>query len=415
MALIVVLENSVAATNSAEQLQQQKIVSLDFKKISIRELLQFIAEATNNNIIMSENVAGYVSLHFRKVTWSEALDAILEMAGLVKKQKDNILFIATANEFALRQKSLLEASPMKVVKVKLHHLDVSQMETLLKNQADLFSSNAKISINPQENSLWIKENLDNMPHLLSYLQQIDKPEQQILIAAKIINLDSKKIRELGLSFRDPATVRSSNNLSVSMPQQEANGLQLAIATIAQNQLLNLQLDALEAAGYSKVIADPKLITQNRKEALIEAGEEIPYQESTASGATSVTFKKAALSLKVKPTFLPDGRIILALEVSQNKVSPLAVNGTPAIQTQELKTEVIVHTGQTVILGGILEKSTARFENKLPFIANIPIVGTLLSRSEKQEDLKQLLIFVSPRVLGGHVCRGGVPEGLRGLP
>jgi type IV pilus assembly protein PilQ len=379
--------------------QIDPIITLDFKKIPIRELLQFIAEAMQANIMMSESVTGNVSLHFRNVTWSKALDVILEMSGLViKKEKDNIWLIATPREFAERQKILTEASPMKVIKFNLHHTDAMLISTTLKTQADILSPMAKVSVNPRENSLWIKENAMNLPSLLNYLHQIDLPEKQILISAKIINIDDNKIHELGIHFNGTMKSPSSEGLNVSLPITTSNSLQIAIATLPQNQLLNLQLDALETAGYSKIMADPQIITQNRKLALIEAGEEIPYQETTSSGATSVTFKKATLSLKVTPTTLPDGQIILELEISQNKISPLAVNGTPAIQTQELKTQVIVHDGQTVILGGIYESSNSKIAHKIPLIANLPLIGSLLSHKNRHFIRKELLIFISPHVL-----------------
>lgn len=373
-------------------------ITLDFKKIPLRELLQFIAESMNFNIIMSDSVTGNISLHFHDVGWGQAFDSILEMAGLVKKQKGNILLIATANEFAQRQKNLTEASAVKIIKVKLQHVDATLISALLKNQTEFLTPNAKISVNPRENSILVKESVENLPILMSYLRQMDQPEKQIVISAKVLNVDDKKMHELGINFNSAVKNNSIKDLTFSLPEREVNSFQIAIASIAQNQLLNLQIEALETAGFSKLIADPKLITQNRKTAIIEAGEEIPYQESTSSGATSVNFKKAALSLKVTPTILPDGQIILDLEISQNKISPLAVNGTPAIETQELKTQVIVRDGQTVILGGIFEKSDAELIHKLPIIANLPLIGGVFSRRECNLVRKELLIFVSPRVM-----------------
>jgi type IV pilus assembly protein PilQ len=372
-------------------------ITLDFKKIPVRELVQFIADAMHYNVIMSENVSGNLSLHFHNMTWQQALDAILEMSGLVKKQKDNLLFIGTANEFATKQKNLSDAAPLKIITVKLRHVDANVLSTLLRATPEILSSMAKINCNLQDNSLWIREKMANIPVLLDFIAALDKPEKQILVTAKIVNVDDRKTHELGIHF-NVANKHSGNELNFSLPQTVANSLSVAIASYAQNQLLNLQIEALESTGHSKLIANPRIITQNRKAAIIEAGEEIPYPESTAHGATSVSFKKAALSLQVTPTLLPDGRIILALAISQNKTSPLAVNGTPAIQTQELKTEVVVHDNQTVILGGIFETACIQVHEQLPVISKIPVLGYLLSKREKQVMRKELLIFVSPHVL-----------------
>jgi type IV pilus assembly protein PilQ len=375
----------------------KQIVSMDFKKIPVRDLLQFIAESMNFNVIMSESITGNVSVHFQNICWQQALDAILEMSGYVKKQKDNMLYIATAGEFAGRQKSLQEAAPVKTVRIKLRHVDVAVVNDILKTKAHILTSFAAVSINPLDNSLWVKETVDNLPLLTQYLQQLDKPEAQLLVTAKIINIDTKKRRELGLNFNQTAASEQPGRLHLSFPQGTAN-LCLAIASIAQGQLLNLQLDALESAGYSKVIADPKVITQNRKTAIIEAGEEIPYQESTTSGATSISFKKAVLSLKVTPTILPDGQITMNLEINQNKTSSLSVNGTPAIQTQELKTDVVVKDGQTVILGGIYEKADMEFSNGIPGIASLPLIGKLISKNASHCIRKELLIVLTPHLL-----------------
>jgi type IV pilus assembly protein PilQ len=389
-----------AENHDREKYSSQQILTMDFKNIPVRELLQFIAESLHLNIVMSETVAGNITLHFQNICWKEALDTVLEMTGLAKKQRNNILLISTPAEFAAKQKALLEAAPVHSFRVKFKHADINLVQQVLKSQTDLFSPFAKIAINPRDNSLWIKENLENVSVLSQYLKQLDKPEPQLLITAKILNIDDKKIHELGISFNQVAIQDPISKLNISVPPRASNRLSIAIASIAQSQLLNLQIDALESAGHSKIIANPQVITQSRKTATIEAGEEIPYQESTSSGATSITFKKAALSLKVTPTQLPDGRITMELEINQNKTSSLEVNGTPAIQTQILKTEVVVGNGQTVVLGGIFEKSTMEIKNKIPGVSSLPLLGGLFSQSEKHCVRKELLILVTPQILAG---------------
>lgn len=385
-------------TDKRVVLKKENNVTLEFKKIPVRDLVQFLADSMNYNLIMSESVGGSVSLHFRNVSWEKTLDTVLDMAGLVKKQTDNILVIGTPAEFALRQQNLSEASLYKMVNVPLKHIDVAELVTLLRTQAELVSSSAKISANSRDNHIWIKDNAENIPQILRFIHQVDIPAQQILITAKIVNIDDNKISELGLKFKNKKPDNFfPKSLHTNLPEENTLPLTFVIANLAQNKLLDLELSALESSGYSKLIANPRLITQNHKQATIEAGEEIPYQEKTSSGATSINFKKAALSLKVLPILTPDNNIVLELEISQNKTSSLAINGTPGIQTQELKTQVIVQDGQTVILGGIYEKSASELVSKTPIVGDIPLIGKLFNHYEKNENRKQLLIFVTPQV------------------
>lgn len=286
---------------------------------------------------------------------------------------------------------------MKTIRVVLRHIDAEQASTFLKTQADFLSPLAKIICNLRDNSLWIKETADNLPLVLDFLRQSDVPDKQILISAKVINLDEKQKCELGVKFNSCVTNRISNK-PTSSTEEVNNRFNFAILTMSQNQQLNIELDALEKTGHSTIVADPTIITQNRKTATIEAGEDIPYQEKTASGATSVTFKKAALSLKVTPTVLPDHRVTLDLEINQNKVLPISINGTPAIQTQELKTQVIIRIDQSIILGGIYETDQAKVKTTVPIIGHIPVVGALVGHADQQQVKRELLILISPHLL-----------------
>jgi type IV pilus assembly protein PilQ len=384
--------------NSANLLSD-KPITLDFKMISVRELLRLSAGLLGVNMVISENVTGSLSLHLQNIKKEHLLDIILEMSGLVKKQRDNVLYITTANDLLQTQQTELELQPLRSAWIKLYHADVTEAAALLKGQSDLLSKYAQISVNNHDNSIWIKEKVARFAFILSYLQHLDTPEKQVLIEAKIVNVDDSKLNELGLHLKKYAKPQDGRHeFNLSLPEDEAGRFTLAIAKIGQVSLLDLELSALERMGHGKVIASPRLITQNHKTATIEAGEEIPYQEKTSSGATSVTFKKAALGLKVTPQLTPDNRILLELEINQNKMSPVAVNGTPAIQTQELRTQVVVDDGQTVVLGGIFEKSDSTIDEKLPLLGSIPVLGQIFNRHHITTSRKQLLIFVTPRVM-----------------
>lgn len=397
--VVAMLPSQLFSAKSSAQLvsSPRSSMTLDFKRIAVRELLQFIAEEMNCNIIMSDSITGNISLHFRGITWEKAFDTILEMSGLVKKQSGDIVIVGTPSEFSLRQKNMEQATLVKVVKIQLHHADANQTLSLLKSQANILSPAATINVNNQDNTLWLKESVENLPMVIDFIKQSDIPDKQVLISAKVVNIDDKCINELGVRLKT-SVARTAHDLHSSFPETRNNTVNFAILSFAQNQILNLELDALEKTGHSHMIADPKIITLNRHIATIEAGEEIPYQEKTASGATSVTFKKAALSLRVMPTVLPDNRIILELEINQNKISALSINGTPAIQTQELKTQIIIRNDESVMLGGIFSTENSKVIDKVPILGHVPIVGQLLNHCEHQEVKKELVILVSPHLI-----------------
>lgn len=397
LTLLLPLQLMARGESADNNVSAKHLVTLDFKKIAVRELLQFIAESMHYNIIISDNVTGNVSLHFKQVTWMQTLNSLLDMTGLVKKIDHNILYVGTPADFAVRQQNAAQVALLRSMKLALHHADAYQASTFLKTQSDILSPLAKVTCNLQDNSLWIKETVENLPLVTDFVHAIDKPEGQVLIAAKIVNIDDKKINELGLQFSTKIRAKGGD-VSSSLSEGTPNVFNIAIISMTQHHLLNLELDALEKTGHSNLIADPKIITQNRKTAVIEAGEEIPYQEKTNSGATSVAFKKAALSLKVTPTALPDHRIILDLEISQNKISPLSVNGAPVIQTQELRTQVVVKSNESVILGGIYECSNAKVDSNLPGVSRLPLIGSLVNHEERQESRKELFILVTPYLM-----------------
>jgi type IV pilus assembly protein PilQ len=242
----------------------------------------------------------------------------------------------------------------------------------------------------------------NLLAIKQYLKTIDVPEKQILIEARIVNMDCQIMEELGLHFKAKKPHEQRDHFHMSLPEVTSGRWNFSIAQFSSPNFLDLELAALESRGKGKILACPKLITQNRKSAIIESGEEIPYQEQTSSGATSVNFKKAALSLKVTPQITSKSQILLSLEINQDKVSSLSVNGTPAIQMQNLKTQVMVKDGQTVILGGIFEEAKNQVDHQLPWLGHLPLVGKLLSDHHTEFSRKELLLFITPKVIEDNV-------------
>lgn len=386
-------------------IQAEKISAVDakmnfnFKQIPVRDLLQLLAEIAKINLIISDDVTGVLTLHLQNVTWQEAFSLILKMTGLVEKRVGKVYFVADG--YAHKKIDDQQTGQKNVVdiKLKLFHLDVQEAMSLLKSQTDLLSSSGQATVDARNNVIWLKDDNEHINRVKDYLQKIDVPDKQIMIEARVVNMDDHLIEQLGLHLVNSQSNNCDvHDLNISLPKTLPGKIGLVITKLADNKLLDLELTALENAGKCKIIACPKLMTQNRKPAYIESGEEIPYQEQTSSGATNISFKKAVLSLKATPYLTPDHRILLQLEINQNKVSHLSVNGTPGIQTQQVQTQVIVNDGQTVVLGGIFEKTTARITEKIPFLSSVPILGSLLGNHQSEITKKELLIFVTPKVV-----------------
>lgn len=377
---------------------QDGTLSLDFSSISVREVLRLLAEFARINMVMSDAVSGNVTLHLQRVTWQQALDTILILEGLSKQQQNNVIFIARANEIEANTSSTLTSMIIPV-----HYAKAADLVTLLKSQdSSLWSKQGVIAADIRTNSLWIQETPQKIAAIRALLARLDQPVKQVLIQARIVNIDENYLQELGVKF---GTVSGGNasvldGLNMDLPVSvKSNGhFNIAIAKLGGNTLLDLELSALESEGHGKIISSPELVTADRMPAYIESGEEVPYQEKTSSGATNVTFKKAVLSLKVVPQITPEGHIFLDLTVNQDKLSPVTVNGVPAIQTREVRTQVLVNNGQTLVLGGIYEQTQSDNVERIPFLSAIPGVGKLFTNKVTRTERKELLIFVTPKIM-----------------
>ncbi len=287
--------------------------------------------------------------------------------------------------------------------IAINYADSKKIATLInKPKIGLVSKRGRVYALPQQKIIYVHDTDKDIAHIKSFIHHIDVRTPQILIQAKIINLDTNYTRSLGVIFSsDQTTTRGDDNLNIDTPTVSYNSNHIKIPLIAfkDGSLLNMEITALEQEGHAKLIASPELMTLNRKPAIIEAGEEIPYQEATASGATSVTFKKAVLRLKVVPELMPHHQILLHLTVNQDQVSGLSVQGVPAIKTQQMQTQVLVKNKQTLVLGGILEQINSQQEDGVPGLRKIPILGALFRQRKRVHVSKQLLIFVTPRIVG----------------
>ena len=420
----------------AEKLRADKNVyvgerlSLMFQDIEVRAVLQIIAQHTGLNLVASDTVRGNLTLRLQNVPWDQALDIILKTKGLDKRIDGNVMLVAPAQEIAAREKAELEASqqvaelaPLRTELIQVNYAKASEVATLLKAQENsLLSDRGSVTVDERTNSLLVKDTSDKLAEVRDLVSELDIPVRQVQIESRIVTASSGWTEEIGVQWgatkiRSEATISgslpASNDLNAQIGDGEANlsdtlnvslpvanpagSFGISYANLSKGLLLDLELSALENENRGEVIASPRVITANQKEASIEAGEEIPFQNATSSGATSVQFKKAVLSLTVTPQITPDDRIILDLTVTQDTRGEATAQG-PAINTQQVTTQVLVDNGQTVVLGGIYQQRTNRDETKVPLLGDIPWLGWLFRTQSDVRAKQELLIFVTPKIL-----------------
>ncbi|NNJ73256.1 MAG: type IV pilus secretin PilQ family protein [Enterobacterales bacterium] len=405
-------------------------LSLMFQDIEVRAVLQIIAQHTGLNLVASDTVRGNLTLRLQNVPWDQALDIILKTKGLDKRIDGNVMLVAPAQEIAAREKMELEASkqvselaPSRTELIQVNYAMASEIATLLKAKENtLLSTRGSVTVDDRTNSLLVHDTADKLEEIRDLTNKLDVPVRQVQIESRIVTASSGWTEELGVQWgmtkiQSEATLSGSlaasndlnsqigdgdanlgDTLNVSLPVANAAGsFGISYANLSDGLLLDLELSALENENRGEVIASPRVITANQKEAMIEAGEEIPFQNATSSGATSVQFKKAVLSLTVTPQITPDDRIILDLTVTQDTRGEDTISG-PAINTQQVTTQVLVDNGQTVVLGGIYQQRTNRDETKVPLLGDIPWLGWLFRTQSDVKAKQELLIFVTPKIL-----------------
>jgi len=418
-------------------------LSLNFQDIEVRAVLQLIADFTGLNMVASDSVAGNVTLRLKNVPWDQALDIILKSKGLGIRKDGNVIMVAPQEEIAAREKLELEASkqieelaPLHTEFLQVNYAKAGELASLIKaEENNLLSERGNVTIDERTNTLIIQDVAATLESIRKMVDKLDIPVRQVLIESRIVNADESFSKDLGVNFGfskatrdDPregalggegesglflgggqagntnfgdgtAFVTGDNeNLMVTLPVAGATGsLKLAYGIIG-SYLLQLELSAALAEGRGEDIASPKVITANQREAVIESGVEIPFQEASSSGATSVSFKKAVLALRVTPQITPDDRILLDLKVNQDTRGSPDVLGVPPINTRNVSTQVLVDNGETVVLGGVYSQTNNRSSDRIPFFGDLPYVGFLFKRTSEENTKTELLIFVTPKIL-----------------
>ena len=410
-------------------------LSLNFQNIEVRAVLQLIADFTGINMVTSDTVSGNLTLRLKNVPWDQALDIVLKTKGLAKRVSGNVMLIAPTEEIAAREKLELEASkqivelaPLINETIQVNYAKASELAALIQSKDNSFmSARGNVTIDQRTNKLLVQDTTDNIDVIIALVEELDIPVRQVLIESRVVLATNQFTRELGVKFGiSSETTSGSRNITTSgslsaadswnqfnvTPQLDqrlnvnlpaisptAGRIGLAIAKLPFGTLLDLELSAAQAEGKSETVSSPKVITADQQEAVIESGQEIPYQESSSSGATSVSFKKAVLSLKVTPQITPDDRIVMDLMVSKD--SPDFGNlvlGVPPINTNNVETQVLVDNGETIVLGGVYEQTKTKSIDRVPFFGDLPLVGVLFRKKTETNDKQELLIFVTPKLL-----------------
>ena len=429
-------------------------LTLNFQDIETRAVLQLLAETSGKNIVVSDTVQGSVTLRLRNVPWDQALDIVMTTKGLDMRQNGNVIMVAPAEEIAARETADLEAQlaiselePMYSEFLQVNYAKASDLAALITAEGggnSMMSDRGSIGVDGRTNTLLVQDTAERLQNIRRMVRILDIPIKQVLIESRIVIVGDTFSRDLGIrlgvtKFRanstdgitaisgtgigtdtmigsaldnlaDPANgtifpvelPALVNRYNVNVPIADAAG-RFSLAILETDYLIDLELTALQAEGRGEIISTPRVITANQKEARIEQGVEIPYQQSASSGATTIQFKKAVLSLTVTPQITPDNNIIMDLIVHKDSVGEIVSTGglggtVPSIDTRAVETQVLVADGQTVVLGGIYETERRETIRKVPFLGDIPFAGVLFRSKQIVDNKAELLIFVTPRIL-----------------
>jgi type IV pilus assembly protein PilQ len=424
-------------------------VTFNFQDIPVRSVLQLIADVSNLNIVVADSVQGNLTLRLTNVPWDQALDIIMDARNLDKRENGNVIWIGPTAEIAAREQQLLQAQldrrilePLQTVLIPISYAKAEELVELIQeanseegSEYGLLSERGSVTMDERTNTLLLTDTAEKIVEIQRLITELDYAVRQVQIESRIVIASSEFAHELGVRFGVTGLHNGSNigviaadgraadivnpvinprndglfdiptypnRYQVNLPSPSANAATLGLSFLSGDWLLDLELSALEAQGEGEVVSTPRIVTANQAEAFIQQGVEIPYEEATSSGATSVQFKEAVLELKVTPLITPDNRIQLELAIKQDTVGEIfqtARGGSvPSIDTRELATTVLVANGDTVVLGGIFQDEKASREEKVPWLGDIPGLGVLFRRRANETKKRELLIFVTPTIV-----------------
>ncbi|PSX18752.1 type IV pilus secretin PilQ [Photobacterium kishitanii] len=425
------------STSTAAQTKvsyQGKPISINFQDIPVRNVLQLIADYNDFNLVVADTVSGNVTLRLDNVPWPQVLDIILQAKGLDKRVRGSVLLVAPKTELAANDHQVMETvrkqqqlASLRSKLIQINYAKATDIAELLRGASDgigMLSERGSLHVDERTNALIIKDTPESIASIKEIVVALDIPVKQVQIEARIVTIDEGNIDELGVRWGvssidgdttiggsiegnlgssgllDDTTVDDFLNVNLGATQGGAASIAFQVAKLG-NVLLDLELSALQSERKAEIISSPRLMTTNKKTAYIEQGTEIPYLEASSSGAVSVDFKKAVLSLMVTPQITPDNKLVLDLEVTQDSKGeevPTGVGTAVAIKTQRIGTQVLVNNGETVVLGGIYQNQVNNRVRKVPILGDIPVLGALFRHKMEELGKRELLIFVTPKIV-----------------
>ena len=451
------VESSGLPSNQNKSFKGNK-VSLDFQDVDVRTVLQILAKESGMNIVASDSVTGKMTLTLKDVPWDQALDLVMQARNLDMRKTGNVINVAPREELLAKDKAILiqqreidELGPLYSRTFQLKYKNVAEFRKILKldesnssnnsnnnNSRTILSNRGSALIDPATNTLVITDNTFVLQKFEKLITELDVPARQVMVEARIVEAEDGFSRQLGVKFgyagsnsknswgSNWANAAANRNSYVDKQRTLANwsrnpsqdiptlpawtvdpnvNLPTAAATSSialvhalSSGALGLELSAQQAQNKLKIVSTPRVLTQDRKEAIIESGTEVPYQEATSSGATSTSFKKAVLGMTVTPNITPDGQIIMDIKINKDSVNPGCGSTDPCINTQRLNTNVMVEDGGTLILGGIYHEENSEGVSKVPLLGDIPVVGNLFKSKTRSDKKTELLIFITPRIV-----------------
>lgn len=422
----------VARRNVERNVYTGDKLSLNFQDIDVRSVLQLIADFTNLNLVASDTVQGGITLRLQNVPWDQALDLVLKTKGLDKRKVGNVLLVAPADEIAARERQELESqrqiqelAPLRRELMQVNYAkaaDIAKLFQSVTRGENVESERGSITVDERTNNIIAYQTQDRLDELRRIVTQLDIPVRQVMIEARIVEANVGYNKALGVRWGGSTNLRGKNNWTaygldnngdeagntgadvgsntpfIDLGAADAtSGIGLGFVT--NNVLLDLELSAMESTGNGEIVSQPKVVTSDKETAKILKGTEVPYQEASSSGATTVSFKEASLSLEVTPQITPDSRIIMEVKVTKDEPDYLnAVLGVPPISKNEVNAKVLVNDGETIVIGGVFSNTQSKTVDKVPFLGDVPYVGRLFRRDVVSEAKSELLVFLTPRIM-----------------
>ncbi len=386
-------------------------VSLNFQDVEVRAVLQILADYAGINLVVGDEVQGNITLRLQDVPWDQALALVLRSKGLARREEGNVLLVAPAGE--LVEQSLgqsyghaLEAQlqPLRRELLPIHHADAAELaDVLLATLADdgILTGRGSLSVDVRTNTLVVHQPGDRLAELRKLVAQLDVPVRQVAIEARIVEANVDYEKSLGVRWGGALheeAARLGKDVFIDLGVERA-GAGVGVGLLRGGVLLDLELSAMEKSGNGEIISEPKVVTADKETARILKGTEVPYQETSKSGATSVSFREASLSLEVTPQITPDGKVIMTVRVTKDEPDFVnALNDVPPIRKNEVNAKVRVADGETIVIGGVYSTTQNNVVDKVPFFGDLPYVGRLFRRDALQEKKSELLVFLTPRIM-----------------